>query len=128
MKLFLKHHVAHLVSDNPESIPSVVVFTVDVLNGLYSSICMQSSGTWLTSTLMILMNITFTVLSTSEINRAAKIFCKLDREIGELVAPPIARRASRLLQSSSTLSQGLVIKHKIRNAVAMKTSEASLSP
>ncbi|KAF1773154.1 hypothetical protein GQ600_2095 [Phytophthora cactorum] len=86
MKLFLKHHVAHLVSDNPESIPSVVVFTVDVLNGLYSSICMQSSGTWLTSTLMILMNITFTVLSTSEINRAAKIFCKLDREIGELVA------------------------------------------
>ncbi|EGZ30210.1 hypothetical protein PHYSODRAFT_468605, partial [Phytophthora sojae] len=53
MKISLKHLLARLVLDIPESIPTVVVFTVDVFNGLYTSICMQSSGSWYTSLLMI---------------------------------------------------------------------------
>ncbi|POM79272.1 Hypothetical protein PHPALM_3100 [Phytophthora palmivora] len=38
MKLGLKHLAAQQVNNNPECIPVVVVFTIDVFNGLYSSI------------------------------------------------------------------------------------------
>ncbi|GMF15609.1 unnamed protein product [Phytophthora lilii] len=71
------HLVAQLTSNDEQSIPSVVVFTVDVVNGLYSSICMQASSSWLTSSLMIALNAVYTVLSTLEINRTTRLFCEL---------------------------------------------------
>jgi hypothetical protein len=80
MKISLKHLLARLVADNPESIPAVVVFTIDVFHGLYTSICMQSSGSWWTSLLMIAVNVIYTVLSAMDINKAAKSFQALDRK------------------------------------------------
>eukprot|EP00644_Phytophthora_capsici_P005391 jgi/Phyca11/96422/e_gw1.1.1461.1 len=62
MKLVFKHLIAWLASDNTETIPLVVVFTVDLFNGLYVSICLQSSRSWLTSLLMIGLNVGQTLL------------------------------------------------------------------
>ncbi|EGZ30201.1 hypothetical protein PHYSODRAFT_434778, partial [Phytophthora sojae] len=62
IKLSLKHVVVRLVQANEESIPAVIAFTVDVFNGLYSSICIQSSGSWLASLVIIIVNFGFTVL------------------------------------------------------------------
>ncbi|RLN51022.1 hypothetical protein BBJ29_002920 [Phytophthora kernoviae] len=46
MKLVFKNLVGRLASDDEETIPVVVVFTVDVFNGLYASQCIQSSRSW----------------------------------------------------------------------------------
>lgn len=63
--------IARLASAGEESIPAVVVFSVDVFSDLYTSNCMQSSSTWWASFLMIALNAGYTVLSILEVNRAA---------------------------------------------------------
>ncbi|EGZ30212.1 hypothetical protein PHYSODRAFT_295061 [Phytophthora sojae] len=80
MKLGLKHMVARLAFGNPESIPAVVVFTVDVFNGLYSSICIQAAKSWRTSLLMISLNFSNTMISIFDIDQAAQLFRELDRK------------------------------------------------
>ncbi|EGZ30205.1 hypothetical protein PHYSODRAFT_459882, partial [Phytophthora sojae] len=63
MKIILKRLVAQVMSENPDSIAGVVVFTVDVFNGLYSSICVQASGSWLSLYLIISFTVVQTLLS-----------------------------------------------------------------
>ncbi|KAL3674134.1 hypothetical protein V7S43_000080 [Phytophthora oleae] len=70
MKLALKHYIARFASDSMESIPAVVVFSVDVFNGLYSSICIQTSSSWWILLIMVALNGLHTTLSMLEIKRA----------------------------------------------------------
>ncbi|ETL78929.1 hypothetical protein L917_20336 [Phytophthora nicotianae] len=99
MKISLKQMIARLASDDEESIPAVVVFSVDVFNGLYTSICMQSSGTWWASFLMIALNGGYTVLSILEINRAAALLSKLDRKNG--IVPQVSHSIVPILDACS---------------------------
>ncbi|OWZ07532.1 hypothetical protein PHMEG_00020065 [Phytophthora megakarya] len=72
MKVVFKHLVARLASDDTETIPVVVVFTVDLFNGLYVSICLQSSRSWWASVLMIALNISRTWIAIWDIGRGSK--------------------------------------------------------
>ncbi|KAG7385885.1 hypothetical protein PHYPSEUDO_000947 [Phytophthora pseudosyringae] len=96
MKLFLKNVVARLASDNVESIPAVAVFTLDVFNALYSAICMQASGSWWTSLVMIVVNVVQTTLSISEINGAAVSFLALNHNKTAISQP----KRSRVMEAS----------------------------
>jgi hypothetical protein len=72
MKLAFKHLVAWLAADDKEKIPAVVVFTVDLFNGLYVSSCIQSSQSWSSSILMITLNVGRTLFSLWDIYRGAR--------------------------------------------------------
>ncbi|KAJ8571938.1 hypothetical protein ON010_g4894 [Phytophthora cinnamomi] len=72
IKLILKRMIARLASNDKESIPAVVVFSVDVFDGLYTSICMQSSDSWATALFIIGMSFFYTMSCVLEINRAAR--------------------------------------------------------
>jgi hypothetical protein len=80
LKLALKHLVARLVSENESSIPAVVAFSVDVFNGLFTSICMQASASWWTSLAMIAINSIRAVFSFWEINRSMRKLRELERQ------------------------------------------------
>ncbi|GMF26883.1 unnamed protein product [Phytophthora fragariaefolia] len=106
MKIILKRFVARAISSNPGSIPVVVVFTEDVFNGLYSSICIQTSGSWLSLLVILTLNVIQTILSTSKINRTAKYLCFVDRQN----RPVIQVRPSQM----SLHSNGGTSRHSLR--------------
>ncbi|GMF32660.1 unnamed protein product [Phytophthora lilii] len=128
--------IARIASNDEDSIPAVVVFSVDVFNGLYTSICMQSSGTWWASFLMITFNATNTVLSVLEINRAARIFNELNRtsdapsrrkQVWNSIAPVAntrRNRSSNLHRSAKQTASAMSISG---NAIASYSSRLSLT-
>ncbi|POM62170.1 hypothetical protein PHPALM_28706 [Phytophthora palmivora] len=106
MKLALKHLVAWLASENKETIPAVVVFTVDVFNGLYVSTCIQLSRSWWSSFLVISLNIVRTVVSLWDINRRAKTLVTLDNLSRESkMSGQSLKRTSRNRRQSVSLFQ-----------------------
>ncbi|EGZ30164.1 hypothetical protein PHYSODRAFT_414459, partial [Phytophthora sojae] len=98
VKLAYKHVGARLASDNKEIIPVVVVFTVDVFNGLYISTCIQSSQSWLGSFQMITLTIAQTLISLWDINKKATVLDRLSRRSNQ---PHESRRTSVSLVQSS---------------------------
>lgn len=100
MKLSFKHFVARLAADNKETIPVVVVFTVDALNGFYTSVCIQTSRSWWASAVMVVLNMIHTIISLREVGHESRALEALERQSGKsktlrTLSPDKGRRQSR---------------------------------
>lgn len=103
MKILSKNVVANITSDNEETIPAVVVFTVDVFNGLYTSICIQSRSWW-TSLLMTALSLGHALHFVWEVNRSTRELERLQsHQANEYPQAAVASSKSQYRSSASLL-------------------------
>lgn len=126
MKIVFKQLIARLASDNTETIPVVVAFTVDLFNGLYVSICLQSSRSWRASFLMGALNVGRAMISVWEIGRQTKELEILNAKSSKIEAfSPVvgaynifeANRLQSAILFKATISQTLNVDSNPNSAI-----------